>query len=66
MVHSQGFISIGVAICVDYQLVPGKHRQTGFTGQIGHLMPTGLVMGDISPIGSQPDVQIFLGRPSAD
>jgi hypothetical protein len=58
----EGFIAIGLATCIDYQLYDGEHHQTGYTFMFG----TNGVMGDIQASGTRPEAKLILLTQSAN
>jgi hypothetical protein len=63
-----GFISPSLIMCFDYQLVSNhiKHFQTRYAFILGIPIQNGLIMGDIKPEGTRPDVRLIYFSQSAD
>jgi hypothetical protein len=61
-----GFISMALIACVDYQSSVFKHHQTRYAFHLGVPMASGMFMGDLMPDGVRPDVRLIYFSQSAD
>jgi hypothetical protein len=61
-----GYVSMAVVVCVDYQIAPREHRQTRGGAQLGIPISDGGMMGDFTPEGTRPDIRIVGWHQAAD
>ncbi len=63
-----GFVSLMLIACIDYQLPSNQHDhfQTKYAFLLGIPELNGVVMGDLKPEGTQPNVRLVYISQSAE